>query len=89
MTEGEVSVSLGGILAPLLVGGLAATTLNWRFAFVIGAVVVAVAVAVSAAVPIPTGLRNPPPQAVGGGPSPSVRACSTRACANCCVSTLL
>ena len=36
MSEGEVSVSLAGILTPLLVGGLAATTLSWRFAFLIG-----------------------------------------------------
>lgn len=44
MTEGEVSVSLGGILAPLLVGGLAATALSWRFAFVVGGAIVAAAV---------------------------------------------
>jgi fucose permease len=37
MTEGEVSVSLAGILTPLLIGALAATTLSWRFAFVLGA----------------------------------------------------
>lgn len=53
LTEGEVSVSLGGIIAPLLVGGLAATALSWRFAFVIGAALVIVTVAISAAVRIP------------------------------------
>jgi MFS family permease len=37
MTEGEVSVSLAGILTPLLIGGLAATALTWRFALVLGA----------------------------------------------------
>jgi fucose permease len=37
MTEGEVSVSLAGILTPLLISALAATVLNWRFAFVLGA----------------------------------------------------
>jgi predicted MFS family arabinose efflux permease len=37
MSEGEVSVSLAGILTPLLIGALAATTLSWRFAFVLGA----------------------------------------------------
>src|SRR3954447_3614066 len=37
MSEGEVSVSLAGILTPLLIGALAATTLTWRFAFVLGA----------------------------------------------------
>jgi predicted MFS family arabinose efflux permease len=36
MTEGEVSVSLAGILTPSLIGALAATTLSWRFALVIG-----------------------------------------------------
>src|SRR3954454_964345 len=36
MSEGEVSVSLAGILTPLLIGALAATTLTWRFAFVLG-----------------------------------------------------
>jgi len=59
MTEGEVSVSLGGIVAPLLVGGLAGTALGWRFAFVVGAAIVAVAVAVTAAVRIPPWLSNP------------------------------
>ena len=37
MSEGEVSVSLAGILTPLLIGALAATALSWRFAFVLGA----------------------------------------------------
>jgi fucose permease len=37
MTEGEVSVSLAGIFTPLVIGALAATTLSWRFAFVVGA----------------------------------------------------
>jgi hypothetical protein len=36
MSEGEVSVSLAGILTPLLIGALAATALSWRFAFVLG-----------------------------------------------------
>src|SRR4051794_20834824 len=36
MTEGEVAVSLAGILTPLLIGALAATALSWRFAFVLG-----------------------------------------------------
>src|SRR4051795_712352 len=40
MAEGEVSVSLGGIVMPLLVAALAATTLTWRFAFVIGGLIV-------------------------------------------------
>jgi fucose permease len=37
LSEGEVSVSLAGILTPLLIAALAATALSWRFAFVIGA----------------------------------------------------
>lgn len=44
MTEGEVSVSLGGILAPLLIAAIASTALGWRFAFVVNAVVIGAAV---------------------------------------------
>lgn len=36
MSEGEVSVSLAGILTPMLIGALAVTALSWRFAFVVG-----------------------------------------------------
>lgn len=53
MTEGEVSVSLSGIVTALLIGGLAATALTWRFAFVIGAALVAVAVAAVALARVP------------------------------------
>ncbi|MGH3498255.1 MAG: MFS transporter [Nocardioidaceae bacterium] len=53
MAEGEVSVSLGGIIAPLLVAGLAATALGWRSAFVVGGIVVVVAVLASGTVRIP------------------------------------
>ncbi len=53
MSEGEVSVSLGGIIAPLLVGGLASTALSWRFAFVVGAGLVIVVVVISLLVRIP------------------------------------
>ena len=58
MAEGEVSVSLGSVVAPLLVGGLAATSLGWRFAFVSGAVIVGVSVLAMGAV------RIPPPAAL-------------------------
>jgi MFS family permease len=66
MTEGEVSVSLAGILTPLVIGALAATALGWRFAFVLGA---GTAVAASLWV---RGVRMPPPaaersEATGGG----------------------
>jgi MFS family permease len=62
MTEGEVAVSLAGIVTPLLIGGLAATAGTWRVAFAIGTVV-----AVLSAVGV---LRAdfPPPQ-----PAPSER----------------
>lgn len=53
MTEGEVAISLGGIIAPLAVGGLAATALSWRFAFVVGAALVVLAVGASMAVRLP------------------------------------
>ncbi|MBV9942190.1 MAG: MFS transporter [Solirubrobacterales bacterium] len=43
MSEGEVSVSLAGIVTPLLIGSLAATALSWRFAFVLGAGITGVA----------------------------------------------
>jgi MFS family permease len=47
MTEGEVAVSLAGVVTPLLVGVLAATALGWRSASIAAA---AVALAASAAV---------------------------------------
>jgi fucose permease len=49
MTEGEIAVSLAGILTPAVVSACAATWLSWRFSFVIVfVVVVAAAAAVSA-----------------------------------------
>jgi MFS family permease len=53
MTEGEVAVSVGGIITPLLVGVLAATALGWRFAFLFGAVIVLAAVFALGAVRVP------------------------------------
>ncbi len=53
MTEGEVAVSLGGIVVPLLVAGLASTAATWRFAMVVGLAVVAVAVIGIGAVRVP------------------------------------
>lgn len=53
MTEGEVAVSLGGIVVPLLVAVLASTAATWRFALVIGAAVVGVAVLWIGAVRVP------------------------------------
>jgi fucose permease len=47
MTEGEVAVSLAGVLTPVLISACAATWLSWRFASVIAAsLVLAAAVAV-------------------------------------------
>jgi fucose permease len=48
MTEGEVAVSLAGILTPALVSACAATALDWRSSFAVAAVLV-VAAAVAAA----------------------------------------
>jgi fucose permease len=59
MAEGEVSVSLGGIIAPLLVGALAATTLSWRFSFVAGALIVVAAAAAMGTVRIPPPTPRP------------------------------
>jgi fucose permease len=68
MAEGEVSVSLGGIIAPLCVAAAAATVLSWRFSFVIGAGLTFVAVLASTRVRIPRALP-----ADGGGPdSPGI-----------------
>jgi fucose permease len=53
MTEGEVSVSLAGIFTPLLIGGLAATTLTWRFGLVIVATIALLAAITVARVRIP------------------------------------
>jgi MFS family permease len=59
MAEGEVSVSLGGIVAPLLVGALAATTLSWRFSFVAGGLIVLAAAAAMGTVRIPPPTTRP------------------------------
>ena len=53
MTEGEVTVSLGGTVVPLMLGGVAATALTWRFAFVVGGAIVITAVLAMGAVRIP------------------------------------
>ena len=54
LTEGEVAVSLGGILTPLMVSALAASVLGWRSSFLAGAALVVAAVAVSSAVTVPS-----------------------------------
>jgi predicted MFS family arabinose efflux permease len=63
-----VSVSLAGIVTPLLIGALAATALSWRFAFVLGAGTAGLAA-------VCLRRRRPPPPAGGrsGTPSPNAR----------------
>ncbi|PZS36314.1 MAG: hypothetical protein DLM58_02005 [Pseudonocardiales bacterium] len=59
MTEGEVAVSLGAILAPLLISIVAGTTLGWRMSFVLGGALIGVAVLATAGVPIPASATPP------------------------------
>lgn len=60
MTEGEISVSLAGILTPAVVSVCAATWVGWQFSFVIVFVVVVVAAAAVGMTQLP---RPRPPQA--------------------------
>jgi MFS family permease len=60
MTEGEVVVSASGILTAVLVGGLTASPLGWRFAFVVGAGVAAVGALAVALVDVPDQEPTPP-----------------------------
>jgi fucose permease len=60
MTEGEVSVSLAGIVTPALIAGLATTALSWRFAFAIAAVVAGAAAVVTTLVGVPQPARRHP-----------------------------
>jgi fucose permease len=53
MTEGEVSVSLAGVLAPVVVSACAATWLGWRFSFVVALVVVVAAAAAAGVARLP------------------------------------
>jgi MFS family permease len=72
MAEGEVAVSLAGILMPALVGLLASSDLTWRGGLVVGAVVAAVSatiVRLEAPQPAPRPprrrrVRRPPPTLV-------------------------
>jgi fucose permease len=58
MTEGEIAVSLGGMVPALLVSGLAGSVVTWRFAFVLGALFVVAAAALSGTVRMPTPARQ-------------------------------
>ena len=68
MSEGEVSVSLAGILTPLLIGALAATTLSWRFALVLGAGITCLAVLAVWRAGVPR-----PANRDAGAPTPTTR----------------
>ena len=59
MSEGEVSVSLAGILTPSLIGVLAATALSWRFALVIGGAIAVLAGLTAWRVGIPPAFTRP------------------------------
>ena len=53
MTEGEIAVSVGGIIVPLTVSASAATMLGWRSAFLLGAAIATGVVLASAIIRIP------------------------------------
>jgi fucose permease len=53
LTEGEILVSLGGIVSPLILGALAATAIGWRAAFAVDAALVLAATAACTLVPLP------------------------------------
>lgn len=63
MTEGEVAVSFGGIIAPLAIAGMAAVIFGWRSAFVVIAGVAAAVLIASARVKFPS--RPAPPRRSG------------------------
>jgi MFS family permease len=66
MTEGEVAVSVGGIVVPVAVSAAAATVLGWRSAFLLGVAAAAAVVVASAVIRVPaeagfTRARQPRP----------------------------
>jgi MFS family permease len=67
MAEGEVAVSFGGIVCPVLISVVAASVLGWRLSFVVVAGLAALAVLVSSLVAVPA-----PAAAAPGPPGPSV-----------------
>jgi MFS family permease len=62
MTEGEVCVSIGGIIAPFALSAAAATAFGWRSAFLLGVLVAAGTVAALTAIRVPpeTDGQEPP-----------------------------
>lgn len=75
MTEGEIAVSLAGIVTPVLVSLCAARWVSWRFAFVIAFVLVVSAAAAVGATRLPDPRRPPPVETddAGGARYPSQR----------------
>jgi fucose permease len=61
MTEGEVAVSLAGVLTPAVVAVCAATLLSWRFSFVAAFVIVMAAAATVGATRLPDPADAPAP----------------------------
>src|SRR5690242_711728 len=62
MAEGEVWVSLGGIISPLLIAAMAGAAFGWRSAFVLAALLVAATVLFTLRVPIPPPVARTPPE---------------------------
>jgi fucose permease len=60
MTEGEIAVSLAGVLTPAVVSVCAATFVSWRFSFVIAFVVVVTAATAVGATRLPDATRPVP-----------------------------
>jgi MFS family permease len=61
MTEGEVCVSIGGIIAPFAFSLAAATVLGWRSAFLLGVLVAAATIAALTRIPVPSETDNQDP----------------------------
>lgn len=70
MTEGEVAVSLAGILTPVVVTICAATAVGWRFSFVVAALLVGAAALVAVGTHLPADASPEPSQPM---PVPSAR----------------
>jgi fucose permease len=76
MTEGEVAVSLGGVITPLVVGLMAGTALGWRGSFLLTAVFVALAVWTTGPVRLPPSqpaAQLPAAQHASSGPTRRVQ----------------
>jgi MFS family permease len=58
LAEGEVAVSLGGIVSPLLIGLMVGSPLGWRGAFGVAAALTGLAVALTAPVTVPQAPRQ-------------------------------